>query len=232
MTILELCEPLFQHICRLSRMGRATSGADFPVVRSQIKSLFDEIREKAAKEVALTAQYQRLEQPLIYFVDSMIVESKLKISSEWHSKRMAYERNELAGDDKFFDLLEETLHDSSPEASEVLSVYYACLGLGFTGCYMGQPEQLRKYQNQIFPRIRHLMDANEADRICKEAYEHVDSRDLRQPPGVKMAWIGLLFVCLVLSFMIFYYWTYRDASQELREASRFIMKKDVPVKGQ
>jgi cytochrome bd-type quinol oxidase subunit 1 len=44
-------------------------------------------------------------------------------------------QRQLAGDEKFFDLLEETLNDSSEDASERLAVYYTCLGLGFMGMY-------------------------------------------------------------------------------------------------
>jgi len=226
MTILQLCEPLFQYVCRLNRMGRAMTGAEFSEVRSQVLVLLDEIKEAAGKDAKLAGQYRRLELALLFFVDSMIVEGKLKISAEWHRSRLAFERNEMSGDDKFFDLLEQVLHDSSPEASEILVVYYACLGLGFSGCYAGRADQLRKYQNQIFSRVRHLVDADETTRFCKEAYDNVDKRDLRQPPGVKMVWIALLFVCLVSSFMIFYYWTYRDASDELRQASQYILERD------
>ena len=36
----------------------------------------------------------------------MISESSLPFAAQWNQNRLAYERNELAGDEKFFDLLE------------------------------------------------------------------------------------------------------------------------------
>ena len=36
-------------------------------------------------------------------------ESTLPFAAQWNQNRLAYERNELAGDEKFFDLLEETI---------------------------------------------------------------------------------------------------------------------------
>ena len=77
--------------------------------------------------------------PIIFFVDSIIAESKLSCAGQWHQDRLAYEQNELAGDEKFFDLLDETLNDPSPEATERLVIYYVCLGIGFTGWYATQP---------------------------------------------------------------------------------------------
>ena len=68
----------------------------------------------------------------------------MQFSPQWQKEPLAFERNELAGDEKFFDLLEETLNDSSEEATEQLAVYHICMGLGFTGIYARQPEQLRK----------------------------------------------------------------------------------------
>jgi type VI protein secretion system component VasF len=121
---------------------------------------------------------------------------------------MAYERNELAGDEKFFDLLDETLSDPSQAATERLAVFYTCLGLGFTGWYTGQPEYLRKKQLEISARIRTQMDVDEGARICPEAYENVDTSDLIQPPGLKLAGIaialvGMVIVVFVANFLLF-----------------------------
>ena len=58
--------------------------------------------------------------PLIFFVDSLISESTLPFAAEWNRKRLAYERNELAGDEKFFDFLDETLAEKGPDADERL----------------------------------------------------------------------------------------------------------------
>lgn len=66
---------------------------------------------------------------------------------------MAKERNELAGDERFYDFLDQDLKDTSEEAVERLAVYYVCAGLGFMGMYQGQPDQIRRYMEQIFPRV-------------------------------------------------------------------------------
>ena len=75
------------------------------------------MRNKAEAEPGLKAQWQKIELPLIFFVDSMISESGLSLAASWNRNRLAYEGKEFAGDEKFFDLLDETLNDPSEEAT-------------------------------------------------------------------------------------------------------------------
>lgn len=71
-------------------------------VRADIKRIFEEIRTKAATSAQLIGQYEKVELPLIFFVDFMVRESRLNFASQW--PELGRERNELAGDEKFFDL--------------------------------------------------------------------------------------------------------------------------------
>src|SRR5688572_22183190 len=226
MTLLELTEPLFQYICRLNRMARSGAHTDYAVVRAEIKALLEDLVNKSAGDGRLMMQMKKMEWPLIFFVDSMIAESKLRFANEWHSNRLAFERNELAGDEKFFDLLEETMRDNSEEASERLAVFYVCMGLGFSGMYIGQPEYLRKTMMTLAPRIRHLMDSDQASRLCSEAYEKVDTRDLVEPPSRKMVVIAMIFLICAVSVLVSYVWMFRSASSELGTALERIEEQD------
>src|SRR5258705_3147547 len=186
MTLLQLTEPLFQHVCRLNRFSRRagttksggsdttyislkpeapgaaasaaakTASLDYTVARSEIKALFEDMMARAASDIRLSQQARKVELPLIFFVDSMISESNLPFAAQWNQNRLAYDRQELAGDEKFFDLLDETLKENGEDASERLALFYACIGLGFTGIYFKQPEFLRKAMLSIAPPTRHL----------------------------------------------------------------------------
>lgn len=225
MTLLELIEPLFQYMCRLNRMSRAGSSADYGVVRAEVKAMLEDMVQKSVNEGRLMTQMKKMELPLIFFVDSMIAESKLPFARQWHSNRLAYERGEKAGDEKFFELLEETMHDSSEEASERLAVFYTCIGLGFCGMYVGQPEYLRKTMMTLAPRIRHLVDTDQTARICGEAYDKVDTRDLVEPPSRKMFVIAMVFLICTVSVLVSYVWMYRSATGELGDALDKIEKR-------
>jgi type IV/VI secretion system ImpK/VasF family protein len=232
MTLLELCEPLFQYICMLNRIARNPGGenVEHAALRAQMGSMFENMAAQAETEERLASQFKKMEMPLLFFVDSMLAESRLSLAPKWNKQRLAYDRNELAGDEKFFDLLDEALEESGSEASERLEVYYACLGLGFQGWYAGQPEYLRKKMLQIAQRIPHLIDTAQTARVCPEAYEHTDTRDLVEPPGVKMITIGIAFAGLSLVVLFVNVALFRTASAELSSALREILTHDLSGK--
>jgi type VI protein secretion system component VasF len=252
MTLLELTEPLFQYICRLNRAGRRGSSAkpsgdtqffsvapagaparapgasfDYTVVRSEVKALFEDLLAKAGKDPRLSEQARKMMMPLIFFVDSMIAESAWPFAAQWHQNRLAYDRQELAGDEKFFDLLEETSKESGEEATERLVVFYTCLGLGFTGIYFKQPEFLRKTMMTLAPRIRNLLDLDQSARICPEAYEGLDTRDLVRPPSSRLVLVGLIFLGFTLAVLISYFVMYREASRNLNHSIEEVLRQDL-----
>ncbi|MBV9391978.1 MAG: DotU family type IV/VI secretion system protein [Verrucomicrobia bacterium] len=226
MTILEACEPIFTKVCLLNRLGRQGTGfIGFDQIRLEVKTLFESVAKAAAADPALKVQWDKVELPLIFFVDSMISESGLQIAGEWHRKRLAYERKELAGDEKFFDSLDENLKDPSDEASQRLLVYYTCIGVGFAGWYAGQPEYLRGKMLDISQRVRTAMDLppvarsqEKPARICPEAYEGVDTRDLVQPPASNLGGILILFLGLCLIVFTVEIYLFRSASLSLTES--------------
>lgn len=235
MTLLELCEPLFQRVCLLNRMARtgvsSAAGGDYQALRAEMQGVFDGIRKQAATDGGLAKQWDQLELPLIFFVDSMIAESRLPVASQWNRNRLAYERKELAGDEKFFDLLDETLADPSDEASGRLAIFYLCMGLGFSGWYAGQPEYLRKKMLEIAHRIGKSMETDPAVRLCPEAYEGVDTRNLVQPPATRIAGIAVIFVGLCLIFLAVDIFLYRQASMALTDSLSAIISQENPEGG-
>jgi hypothetical protein len=249
MTLLELTEPLFQYVCRLNRLARK-SGAqptgettfisksggirganlEYTLVRNDLKAIFEDMAQKSEKDFRLSSQYKKVELPLLFFVDSIISEGTLKFALEWNKNRMAFDRNELAGDEKFFDLLEEDSKDQSDEASERLAVYYTCVGLGFTGFYFKQPEFLRKTMLSIAPRIRRWVEADEAAKICADAYEATDTRELTEPPSRKVLAVSLIFLCLTAAALVSYVWLYHQSAKELNDSLDRITQNQIESK--
>lgn len=215
MKLLELYENLFQYVSRLNRAARTPAQPDYARVRAEIKQLLEEVGRGATADVRLLHQVQQLELPMIFFVDNLICTSRLKFASQWAENRLARERSELAGDERFFDFLETDLKDTSEEAAERLSVYYTCMGLGFTGMYVSQPEQIRRYMEQIFPRIRQWIDSDPRTKISEEAYQHTDTRVLTEPPSNKIILVAIVFLFLSLSVLVVYYALFANAVSEL-----------------
>jgi type IV/VI secretion system ImpK/VasF family protein len=228
-TLLDLYEPLFQYICMLSRIARKAGGEhiEFTALRATIQGHLESIHRNAQANPLLALQAKKLEMPIIFFVDSMIAESKLSCAAQWHQNRIAYERNELAGDEKFFDYLDEDLNDSSKEATERLIIFYVCLGLGFTGWYATQPEYLRKKMETIAKRIAGAMEPDAAARICPEAYQYLDTRNLIEKPTIKLGAIALIFLALCLVVMAVNFYLFKVGSVGLAQSLHEILRHDL-----
>ncbi len=222
MKLLDLYEDLFQYLCRLNRIARTPKHPELAMVRQEIRDLLARILQKASSDGLLLEQVKKLELPVIFFVDNIICTSRLQFASQWAQSRLAVERNELAGDERFFELLDADLADTSQEAAERLAVYYVCLGLGFTGMYIGQPEHLRIYMDKIFPRIRLWVDADPRSRISEEAYNSIDTRVLTEPPSSKIILVVIAFVFLSLSILVIYIGLYAKAVGDLTSSLEVI----------
>lgn len=216
MTLHELCEPIFQYMCRLNRSARKGAAPEQSQVRNEINMLLSDCRNGTAGDMNLARQFEEIELVLIFFIDFMIKDSTLPFHAEW--KELAYERQELAGDEKFFDMLEETLADSSEAASERLVIFYTCMGLGFTGWYADNREYLRKKMMEISARIKKYAGGDVTERLCPNAYEHVNTSNLIEPPGASLMGIGIVLVCLIAVLFVLNIYLYKSGSAKLVEA--------------
>jgi type VI protein secretion system component VasF len=196
-------------------------------VRNDVKKICEEMKTSASDSAELSAQYDKVELPLIFFVDFMIKESKLTFAAEW--SELGRERKQLAGDEKFFDLLDETLANSSDAAAQRLVIFYTCIGLGFTGVYTGHPEDIRKLMSKISSRISGQIDADAKSHVCPEAYENVDTRDFVEPPGAKLVGIGIALIGLIIVWGIVYILLFKWTSQDVAKSLDRIVQKSSSV---
>lgn len=229
MTLVECCEPLFQYVCRLNRSARKGVSPEMAQVKADLKGLLAECKAKAAAN-RLGDAFDKVEIILLYFIDFMVRESKLTFARQWRD--LAHERNKLAGDEDFFDELDQTLKDPSDNATERLGVYYTCLGLGFTGWYTGQPEYLRKKQLEVASRLRGMMDADRSAKICPESYENVNTSDLVQPPARTLVAVAIVLIGLTATLFAANVALYLDKQGRMKDALGALMKKQTEIVGE
>jgi len=216
MKLMDLCEPVLQYVCRLNRSAKRGVDLEPNAVRADIEQLLADAERESNSDPHLSDQWSKVELPLIYFVDFMIKESSLSFAGDW--RELAHERDKLAGDEEFFDLLEDTLKDTSEAGTDRLEVFYTCMGPGFTGFYATQPDQLKKKMMEVAARLRRRMDTEAAARIVPEAYDNVDTSDLIQPPargllGLAVALVVVAFVVIIGNGVL-----YATTSGDLRES--------------
>lgn len=216
----ELCEPLFQYVCRLNRSARKGGPIDADQTRTDLRALLEEIKTKASADPRLAAQFDpakgKLYLVLLFFVDHMIRSSNLSFADDWND--LAAEEGQTNGDARFFELLEETLRQHDEAANDRLAVYYTCMGLGFTGIHTGRQSYLRQKMEECWSRLRGIWDASSSTRICPEAYEHVNTSNLIEPPGRGLVGIGIALFGFIVVLFVANAFLYRSSSEELQSA--------------
>ena len=224
----ELCEPLFQYVCRLNRSARKGGPIDVDATRTDLRVLLADIKTKAAAEgPQMAAQFDRnqgkLELALMFFVDHMVRTSNLSFAQDWPSIAEE-EAGEANGDERFFQLLDETLATHNDEAAnDRLAVYYTCMGLGFTGIHAGRLDYLRQKMAECWSRLRGVWDVNDTNKICPEAYENVNTSNLVQPPARGLVGIGIGLVGAILVLFVANAFLYKSSSQELQRAVKGVV---------
>lgn len=215
--LLDTCEPLFQYVCQVNRSARKGGDLEESHVRAELKSLLGDIKVKSQSDpqlaTHLSADRGQIYLVLLCFVDFMIRNSSLSFAAHWMDLAEEEER-ERAGDEKFFEILDLTLRDRSDAATERIAVFYTCIGLGFTGYYMGQPEILKKKMIECAARMRGLIKNDEAFRVCPEAY-NADTRVLFKRVGSSLLGIGIALVVLVIALIVANVYLYADSSRQL-----------------
>ncbi len=216
-SLVELCDPLFQYVCRLNRLARKGGLVEAGQLRSELKSLLADTRHACESVPGMGEQFSKVRLPLIYFMDFMVRESALPFARSWKHLQEE-EAREIVGDEKFFVLLAETLAEQSDAANQRLAVFYCCIGLGFTGIHINEPDVLRRKMLEISGRIRGMVDAEDASKITPEAYQNVREEVLQKPVAQGIAtWLfallGMAVVFVVGSFV-----GYNSAVGEIKDS--------------
>ncbi|HEX2750031.1 MAG TPA: DotU family type IV/VI secretion system protein [Verrucomicrobiales bacterium] len=200
MTALELYEPLLLYVCKVNRLVRNGVPLSFGQVRGEVLGLIGDADARAEEDPVLRDHHRALRAPITYFIDDLFAQGRYSFAGRWHENRLGYVKDGLAGDEAFFDYLDEAIRKPPSEGlSQQLLVYYVCLGLGFEGFYFNQPDRLRQYMKALEPAIRHYMVDDSVPRLVPQAYEYTDQRDFVRPPELRKALLLAGVLCLLLA---------------------------------
>ena len=207
-SLVELCEPVFIYVCHINRCGRTGKEISYITTREEISRLLNSLNANLVSGSVLWRKFRRIELALLFFIDSMICDSSVSFAEEWDMKRLAYERGEMTGDLKFFQILSEINSEYSIDSEDCLTFFYYCLGLGFTGIFKNQPEEIIERNKHIISRVPRLRE-NFTMEIFEDVYSNVDSRNilakkwLTIKKNILIAF--LLFIIIALLNIFLYY---------------------------
>ncbi len=230
-SLLEAVEPVFLFICQQHRIARDGKSLSFEAVRSETNRLLSSIEDRARRDPLLQQQFDRIRDPLCWYIDYWFGSSGEfpSLRDPWNRDRLGEYDDEdddgsLAGDEAFYDKLEAALKaDSQDEAAnERLAFYYTAIGIGFTGLYFKPiPEhqnKLRDYMGRLYPRVRKFIDASPSSKVTPEAYTFTDKRDFVAPARDRPLIMLAAILCLLLTIFIGYFYIYGIQKKGLESA--------------
>lgn len=166
----QLCRPLVRSLCEYWYYACRGVSPDMEVVNHSLREHLIRIREQVEDDGRLKREFQKIEQPLVFFIDYTVKEGHFPFRDQW--TEIARDYNELSGDEKFFDLLSESLDD--PDSSEQLMMFYLFMGLGFDGCHVDDREYVQRRMKVCAARIQ---------VPAMSEKETLSSADIDEPPA-------------------------------------------------
>ena len=207
MRALQLYEPLLTHMCKVNRLARNGVSLSYGEVRGEVMRLLANVDAAANNDAHLRDHVRALKAPINYFIDDVIAQSRLSFAKRWHEERLGYEKDGLAGDEAFFDFLDEALRKPPSGAlAEQLLVYHTCIGLGFEGFYFNNPDRLRAYMRAMQPAIRQFVVEDSVPLMVPQPYNHTDTRDFVKPPKLSRALIVAGLLAMLAAGLPLYFW--------------------------
>ncbi|MDR1252203.1 MAG: DotU family type IV/VI secretion system protein [Treponema sp.] len=211
--IEELCRPVLGTFCNYWQLNQAGSSPSMGRFRQDIEASLEDAKRNAAADPALDRDYERIERPLVFFIDFMVKEGNFPFSRDWQELGRNY--NELSGDEKFFNLLSDALKDN--KSHNTLPLFYTMLGLGFEGAYSNDRGYIEKTMQECASRFPGEFDIRK-EPIVKVAAEKrlagLKKSRVLQPLRVSIVLsLFLLAVSLIVNFTVFF-----DITRQFRKS--------------
>ncbi len=147
--LAKLIEPVLTLVCETFVFEHNQAQVSAEYFDARLRQCFADIAGQCRADSALALDYSHIEKPLYFFVDYVVKENGFACSADYQG--LGRSVNELSGDEKFFDLLDEML--SSVSEKELIYPYFLFLALGFDGMLKFDHKQLRSYLDTLSERL-------------------------------------------------------------------------------
>jgi type VI protein secretion system component VasF len=200
----ELCRPVFVCLCGYWQLNQAGHPPEAEAFREAIEASLEQAKHLAGADPVLFRDYERIERPLVFFIDYMVKEGAFPFKQEWRELGRNY--NELSGDEKFFNLLSDALQDG--QAAGAVPLFYTMLGLGFEGAHAQDPGFIERTMGECAAQCPGELDIREKPIVPAAGEKRIPGskkgRILRPLRMVLFSSLLLLVFSLIVNLAVFF----------------------------
>ncbi|MFP3089599.1 DotU family type IV/VI secretion system protein [Treponema sp. TIM-1] len=200
----ELCRPVLTTLCNYWQLNQAGYPPLMDKFREDMETALQDAKLTASADPVLSREYERIERPLVFFIDFMVKEGSFPFNRDW--RELGRDYNELSGDEKFFNLLADALGDH--KAHNTIPLFYTMLGLGFEGIHIRDHGYIEKTMKECAARFPGELDIREEPIVKVAAEKRIAGLKKGQAlrPLRMTLFVALLFlvVSLIVNFTVFF----------------------------
>jgi type VI protein secretion system component VasF len=229
-----LCRPVFTCICNYWQLNGTGNPPSMEKFRGDIKNALEDVKYRAKNNSELNLEYERIELPLVFFIDYMVKEGNFPFKNAW--RELARDYNELSGDEKFFNLLSNELY--APDVKDVIPVFYTMLGLGFDGIYANDSKAIERTMKQCMEKMENEFDVSQESivTINTEKRLTLSKKSYSALPFAKISQKILIAASIVTGLaLIINFFVFLDISKPFRsslyEATAAAQNFEIPSDG-
>lgn len=214
MTLYSLFHPVVVYVTAARVDAAAGKPLDGGAFYSHIMRELETVRKKGSALAELAPAVETACAYTAFYVDYMVHEGPFSFSAQWQDLgRNKY--HELAGDEKFFDYMQQFLEDDSPLATDHLRLMHAMVNSGFSGAYQRHAVELESLLRRVSARIG--VETEEAAAAKLLLHPAAPQRRVKAVHPVHLGVTAVLVGAgLLLMSAGCYLYMYRHATDELR----------------
>jgi type IV/VI secretion system ImpK/VasF family protein len=215
----DACAPFFLFLATFRR-NAGSSSKDIGELRQTLERELRKVQEFCERDHELQPLWERVRYALVTTADQVILGSPWTHRAGWS---MALQEAEVygtrEGGKRFFQLVEQTLADSSGEARAMAHVLVHCMGLGFQGELRNNRAELGRLRQRLFEKAQ--LPTRMDDRLTPDAYGRNSSKSVLKLPTVQMfrlVLVGLAAIVFALvAGNVVTEWTNEPINQQIDE---------------
>lgn len=229
------CWPVFEFLTNFVRQVKHGNVPPPDQVRYEALSALRDAEDLARNDpVSERIWEDRTKAMLVYLLDYKMINTDWEGNNYWFDNLFETDPDvlhhaEALGGEEFFrecdelqreyELAERRDRRDKDELAEELSIYFACLRLGFKGQYHDRPQELADYTRRLFTRLP-TYASTRAKEMFPEAYRHTREMKANYNLGMSLSVMLVTFLVIIGVALFTFRVAWRAAVDDIDESAQ------------